>query len=52
MLTRNGFAMTDIASLALGNLLTPMTLFFVLGSAAGLARSDLHIPEQLGKRSI
>ena len=41
--------MSDIVSLALGNLLTPMTLFFVLGFGAGLLRSDLQIPDQIGK---
>jgi uncharacterized protein len=39
----------DFVSLALGNLLAPMTLFFVLGFVAGLAKSDLQIPEQIGK---
>ncbi|MCU0838789.1 MAG: sodium-dependent bicarbonate transport family permease [Rhodospirillales bacterium] len=41
--------MADISQLALNNLLAPMTLFFALGFAAGLARSDLTIPEQIGK---
>ncbi|WP_416899766.1 MAG: sodium-dependent bicarbonate transport family permease [Minwuia sp.] len=35
--------------LALGNLLSPMVLFFALGMAAGLARSDLAVPEVLAK---
>lgn len=30
-------------------LLSPMILFFILGGAAGLARSDLSVPEQFGK---
>lgn len=30
-------------------LLSPMILFFILGGAAGLARSDLSVPEQIGK---
>jgi hypothetical protein len=41
--------MTYFLALASGNLVTPMTLFFVLGFAAGLLRSDLTIPEQIGK---
>ncbi len=41
--------MTDIVNVALGSLLAPMTLFFVLGFVAGLLRSDLSIPEQIGK---
>jgi hypothetical protein len=41
--------MADISQLALNNLLAPMTLFFALGFAAGLLRSDLSIPEQIGK---
>ncbi|ABD08523.1 Protein of unknown function DUF897 [Rhodopseudomonas palustris HaA2] len=35
--------------LALQNLLSPMVLFFVLGVAAALARSDLSIPEPVAK---
>jgi len=35
--------------LALTNLLSPMILFFVLGFAAATLRSDLQIPEQIGK---
>ena len=35
--------------LALQNLLSPMVLFFVLGIAAALARSDLAIPEAIAK---
>ncbi len=34
---------------ATANLLSPMVLFFVLGLAAGLARSDLAIPESIAK---
>jgi len=30
-------------------LMTPMILFFVLGALAGLARSDLTVPEPIGK---
>jgi hypothetical protein len=41
--------MTDILSLALANLLSPPVLFFALGAAAGFARSDLSIPEQIAK---
>lgn len=37
--------MTDIAA----TLLSPVILFFVLGAAAAFARSDLEIPEQIGK---
>lgn len=35
--------------LALQNLLSPMVLFFVLGLAAALARSDLTVPEAVAK---
>jgi hypothetical protein len=35
--------------LATQNLLSPMVLFFALGLAAALARSDLSIPEAVGK---
>jgi hypothetical protein len=31
------------------NLLSPMVLFFVLGIVSGLCKSDLEIPEQMGK---
>nr|WP_306265189.1 sodium-dependent bicarbonate transport family permease [Pararhizobium sp. IMCC3301] len=41
--------MADIFSLAGQNLLSPVVLFFVLGLAAALARSDLAIPEQVAK---
>ena len=39
----------DIVSLATGNLLQPAVLFFVLGILAGLAKSDLSIPEGVVK---
>ncbi|WP_284179176.1 sodium-dependent bicarbonate transport family permease [Rhabdaerophilum sp. SD176] len=35
--------------LALANLTSPMVLFFVLGFAAALARSDLSVPEAIAK---
>jgi uncharacterized protein len=35
--------------LALANLLSPMVLFFALGLAAALARSDLSVPESVAK---
>jgi hypothetical protein len=35
--------------LALANLLSPMVLFFALGLMAALARSDLSVPEAVGK---
>lgn len=35
--------------LAIQNLLSPMVLFFVLGLAAALARSDLTVPEAVAK---
>lgn len=41
--------MTDILSLALDNLLSPVILSFVLGLAAALARSDLSVPEAVAK---
>lgn len=41
--------MEGIISLAAGNLLSPMVLFFALGLVAGLARSDLSVPEVLAK---
>ncbi|MGB0497404.1 MAG: sodium-dependent bicarbonate transport family permease [Rubricella sp.] len=41
--------METILSLAAANLLSPMVLFFVLGFAAALARSDLSIPEAVAK---
>ncbi|MEO1207322.1 MAG: sodium-dependent bicarbonate transport family permease [Pseudomonadota bacterium] len=41
--------MADILNLAAANLLSPMVLFFALGLAAALARSDLAIPEAVAK---
>ncbi len=41
--------MPDLFSLALNNLLSPVILFFVLGFAAALLRSDLAIPEAFAK---
>jgi len=41
--------MADILALAYANLLSPVVLFFVLGFAAALARSDLIVPEQIAK---
>jgi hypothetical protein len=41
--------MIDLLSLAGANLLSPPVLFFALGLAAGFARSDLAIPEQIAK---
>lgn len=41
--------MQDVLSLAAQNLLSPIVLFFVLGVAAALARSDLTIPEAVAK---
>lgn len=41
--------MADILALALANLTSPPVLFFALGFAAALARSDLVIPEQIAK---
>lgn len=41
--------MESIITLAASNLLSPMVLFFALGLAAGLARSDLSVPEVLAK---
>ncbi len=41
--------MTEIAAIAGQNLLSPMVLFFLLGLAAGLARSDLSVPEAAAK---
>lgn len=39
----------ELISLIQQNLLSPHLLFFVLGIVAGLLKSDLAIPEQLGK---
>ncbi|MCY4222905.1 MAG: sodium-dependent bicarbonate transport family permease [Thiotrichales bacterium] len=41
--------MTEILSLAAGNLISPIILCFVLGMSAALARSDLTIPEAVAK---
>ena len=41
--------MADIFDLATTNLLSPVILFFVLGVAAALARSDLSVPEAAAK---
>ncbi|MFN3233317.1 MAG: sodium-dependent bicarbonate transport family permease [Alphaproteobacteria bacterium] len=41
--------MSDLFSIALSNLLSPMVLFFALGFLAALARSDLSIPEPIAK---
>ncbi len=41
--------MQDVLGLAAQNLLSPIVLFFVLGVAAALARSDLTIPEAVAK---
>lgn len=39
----------DVLTLAAGNLLQPAVLFFVLGMAAGFAKSDLAIPDGVVK---
>jgi len=39
----------SIASLALGNLINPVVLFFILGFAARFFRSDLEIPGNVSK---
>ena len=41
--------MSDILSLAAGNLISPIILSFVLGLVAALARSDLTVPEAVAK---
>lgn len=41
--------MSDVLSLAAANLLSPPVLFFALGAAAGFARSDLALPDQVAK---
>lgn len=41
--------MGDILSLAVGNLISPIILSFVLGLVAALARSDLTVPEAVAK---
>lgn len=42
----NGLSFFD---LALGNILSPVVLFFMLGVGAALARSDLSVPEAVAK---
>jgi uncharacterized protein len=39
----------DVTGVALDNLLSPVILFFALGMLAGLLKSDLAIPEPVGK---
>lgn len=41
--------MDSFLQLAIGNLLSPMVLFFALGIAAGSLKSDLAIPEAISK---
>ncbi len=41
--------MASALDLAVSNIVSPMVLFFVLGLAATLARSDLSIPEAIAK---
>lgn len=41
--------MDGILTLAMGNLLSPIILFFALGLLASFARSDLSIPEAIAK---
>jgi hypothetical protein len=41
--------MGDTLAIALSNLGSPMVLFFALGAAAALARSDLSLPEAVAK---
>ncbi len=41
--------MADILGLAADNILSPMVLFFVLGFAASMVRSDLSFPESVSK---
>ncbi|WP_306030322.1 sodium-dependent bicarbonate transport family permease [Stappia sp. MMSF_3263] len=41
--------MGDTLAIALSNLGSPMVLFFALGAAAALARSDLALPEAVAK---
>ena len=38
-----------VAETGLSVLLSPMILFFVLGAFAGMARSDLSVPEPIAK---
>lgn len=39
----------NVLDLAIGNLLSPVVLFFALGLAAALAKSDLTVPEAVAK---
>lgn len=41
--------MADTLSIAFANLASPMVLFFALGFLAALARSELSVPEAVGK---
>ncbi len=41
--------MDGLVDVALGNLLSPMVLFFALGTAAATLKSDLAVPEAIGK---
>ncbi|MGP9788684.1 sodium-dependent bicarbonate transport family permease [Roseinatronobacter sp. NSM] len=41
--------MYDILALAAANLISPIILFFALGFAAAMARSDLSVPEAIAK---
>lgn len=41
--------MADTLNVALANLASPMVLFFALGFLAALARSELSVPEAVGK---
>lgn len=39
----------NVIDLAIGNLLSPVVLFFAIGLAAAIARSDLSVPEAVAK---
>lgn len=41
--------MNELLQLAIGNLVSPMVLFFALGVAAGRLKSDLTVPEAISK---
>lgn len=41
--------MTEVLLVATDNLLSPLVLFFVLGTAAGRLRSDLAVPEPISR---
>ena len=41
--------MIEVLSLALANLTSPAVLFFALGIFAGVAKSDLNVPEAVAK---